>query len=454
MPGIVQMTQTVLLHPFVLAYVQDRLGRLLFLRIHGVVHRLIPRPERPDEISIRHSRHAVYPEAGMTLLEHILSKLQESTNQDLIRLCENVLCVVFNFWERNFQVRRGLMPVEMCSELKHSFFQRVAAYYSDLDRRNREPGTRVRLPDQTLRILALHNAMNDHNIEAVEVDLDTDLSLDDVASVSSMSGSTSTPDPRDLDIEMMAQEGEDATAVEDAVTGPASPTRGSNESRRDRIGVAGQEAPNIVQELDVILGEPEPPTPTWQTLLEESGARNRGEEEVWPRASTPVPGISRASSLAQAMPRPVRRPTDIEAGTMPRREEIVYRPRRSRTRRNRMDVAYRVTRLSNHGAEFLTRSVASLIKSILMLPVDVLFLRSLANWALASEASLGISVGMDARAAELWPLLDLSGLRSLHFWNTWGLSLGLEALVTLGVWRTTTRIALDLGRELCGWGQF
>ena len=454
--GIIQKAQAVLLHPFVLAYIQDRLGRLLFLRIHRMVHRLVPRPERPDGVSILHSRRFVYPEAGMTLLQRIRSRAQETSKQDIIRLCEDVLCVVFNFWERNFQVRRGLLPVEMCAQLKHTFFQRVAVYYSDMNRRNRDPRSRVRLPDQTLRILALQYTMSDHHIDTVEVDLATDLTMDDAASVSSVSGSTSTPDPHDLDIETTAQEVDDTAETVGAVLERASSTRESVEQGHMSPEVAGQDAPNTVQELDEILGEPEPPTPTWQTLVEESGARNEMEEETWARVSTPIPGISRASSLAQAMPRPVRRPTEVEEGPMPVEEENIFRPRQSRGGKGgrRVGVRYRLTRLSTHGAEFLTRSVASLVKSVLMLPMDILFFRSLTNWALASEAGLGSKLGMTARAADLWPLLDFSGLKSMHFWNAWALSLGLEALITLGVWRTTTRIALDLGIELCGWGQF
>ncbi|RVX73996.1 hypothetical protein B0A52_02886 [Exophiala mesophila] len=238
------------------------------------------------------------------LLRRIRSRAQETSKQDIIRLCEDVLCVVFNFWERNFQVRRGLLPVEMCAQLKHTFFQRVAVYYSDMNRRNRDPRSRVRLPDQTLRILALQYTMSDHHIDTVEVDLATDLTMDDAASVSSVSGSTSTPDPHDLDIETTAQEVDDTAETVGAVLERASSTRESVEQGHMSPEVAGQDAPNTVQELDEILGEPEPPTPTWQTLVEESGARNEMEEETWARVSTPIPGISRASSLAQAMPRP------------------------------------------------------------------------------------------------------------------------------------------------------
>lgn len=336
------------------------------------------------------------------------------------------------------------MAVEMCPSLENDIIQRVTVYYIGMQRENQTATRENRLSARTMRMMALQNALNDYHIDQDDADAGTDLSTDDVDSLSQSNASTSTPDPQDIDPELTLNNtrlavppDEDATEEPTGLhTEPEAPIRSERANRSDSA--------NIVEELDVVLNESRPAIPL-QAMLD--GAAESTTPDTWARASTPIPGISRASSLPHNLPRPVRRPTDIE-------ERLVYRPRPMRSSRQAEDGLYRVTKLSTHAAEFFARGSASLVKSMLMLPIDLLFLRALAKSVLTPEKNADGSLGIVFSVRNVWGVLDISSFKSLKFWNAWFLGFGLEGLIGLAVWRTTTRVALELGSELCGWGHF
>lgn len=111
--------------------------------------------------------------------------------------------------------------------------------------------------------------------------------------------------------------------------------------------------------------------------------------------------------------------------------------------RERQRRQHRVTALSNFSSDAFASHAACLITTAALLPLETLFVRSLA------AASFNLAESPARRG----------GVRTLFSWQGWRYSgallliLGLQALVSSTLWALGTGVALGLGRGKYGWGK-
>ncbi len=183
--------------------------------------------------------------------------------------------------------------------------------------------------------------------------------------------------------------------------------------------------------------------------------------------SPPVPGITRAASLSHAPLRPLRRPTisDQQVPTFRQREAARRQaagPRDSaNTNTNSKSGTYRVTMLSNHAAEALAYHATSLLESIILLPLDVMFTRSLARNFLARHQHHPLVPQLTTPSLSMsgiWPLglraqmRELTAPQEMRFWGNFLVTIGVQGLINLGIWAAGVGFTLSLG-ESFGWGK-
>jgi hypothetical protein len=122
---------------------------------------------------------------------------------------------------------------------------------------------------------------------------------------------------------------------------------------------------------------------------------------------------------------------------------------------------YRVTILSNHAAEAIAYHATCLLESIILLPFDVMFARSLARNFLARQSSSAgqqIASTTTPLTGEVWPLgmraqmRDLTVPQELQFWGDFLITMGMQGLTNFAIWAVGTQITLRLG-ERFGWGK-
>lgn len=176
-----------------------------------------------------------------------------------------------------------------------------------------------------------------------------------------------------------------------------------------------------------------------------------------PARSSPVPGIRRAASLPHATPRPVRRLTDLDQDDRPPSDEIYYIHSPLRSLRLRDDDLYRVSMLSNHAAETFANNIAGLAESVILLPLDILVLRSLSREFLSHHPSDQQMMRASSLLSDVWPLSsgfrvrDLGLSERLQFWGNLIITVGMQGLVNFVIWKGSTQLTLRLGDRF-GWG--
>ncbi|KAJ9606286.1 hypothetical protein H2200_009247 [Cladophialophora chaetospira] len=172
-------------------------------------------------------------------------------------------------------------------------------------------------------------------------------------------------------------------------------------------------------------------------------------------------GISRAPRLPAVTPlRPLRRPTISDQHVPTFREEVARRARENDQRSER-DVGandkvntYRVTILSNHAAEAFAYHATSLIEALVLLPLDIMFTRSLAANFLA-RATTPLLTNAEGRplTSDIWPVMGgFTVVQSLHLCGKFFVTVGAQGLINLGVWAMGTAVTLRFG-EWFGWGR-
>jgi hypothetical protein len=464
--GFLHGARNFVLHPFVLAYFQEICGPHLFTCIYILLRRIILKPDRADQISLQYSHHSdeLLDEANASLISANKMKQQDHGPQTLAESLRVFFPAIFQLWDRILQTRRAPLPVDLTEDIEAELMNRSAYYYQELLRENRGLSPEQRRPRQMLRLQAIRSAFGDYSLDPEHDLLDSGWVDDVVGLYSNSNASTSTPDPQDLfspedlleqpaDEQPVNAEARDATEHVQIADHHINPDE--REVTTDNLAsIAVVEA---TESSSIPIPSAFEPTIPLETLLEERPADTQGSPEL--RALTPVPGISRAPSLPQVTPRPVRRPTDLGEDPRPIREELIRHQAPPRVLRNSDDSQYRVTTLSNHPADTLALSLASLITSILMLPLEMMLLRSLTRNFLISRLNDTGSAGRDPSLADIWPLSprmglkDLGVLRSVGFWGNWFLSLGIQGVFSLITWTASTHITLRLGRRF-GWGKF
>ncbi|OCT45923.1 hypothetical protein CLCR_00420 [Cladophialophora carrionii] len=174
---------------------------------------------------------------------------------------------------------------------------------------------------------------------------------------------------------------------------------------------------------------------------------------------TSVPGISRAPSLRGiAGMRPVRRPT-VSDQHVPTFRDEVNRRRQEPDEHSQQDTnfdTYRVTILSNYAAEAFAYHATSLVESIILLPLDIVFMRSLARNFLARHSNQQMA-NTAPLMGEIWPLglraqmQRLSVRQEFQFWGNYLITMSMQGLTNFAIWAAGARITLKLGEKF-GWG--
>lgn len=159
---------------------------------------------------------------------------------------------------------------------------------------------------------------------------------------------------------------------------------------------------------------------------------------------TPEPGIVRAVSLTEIPPRPVRRPTEI---TEPEFDEelqasLAARFRQPR-RKDRDGVLYRITRITVFPVDSFAWHASSLLTSIAMLPLDIIFSRTLASWYISTTMD---STAILPRQKTAWTghmsVSTFSGL-TMSTMKIIVLSYGVEVLFRGASWLVCSRTAMN-----------
>jgi hypothetical protein len=179
-------------------------------------------------------------------------------------------------------------------------------------------------------------------------------------------------------------------------------------------------------------------------------------------ASTPEPGINRAPSLPSESIRPHirRRPTVLEnrgavAGSLRSRTPSMDEPVvRRLTKDNSL---HHVTILSLLPADALALHASNILTALLMLPIDMYYIRVLARSFLSAS---GLSGESHVTRGDLWPTSPWLGLREVGLGGSCSLAarilltFGFEHIVTTILWKRLVKLVLRQGRRLFGWGLF
>ncbi|KIX97681.1 uncharacterized protein Z520_06459 [Fonsecaea multimorphosa CBS 102226] len=486
--------------PFVLALVRDLIGNYLFKKVYVIVRQMVAKPDRPDRISLQSARNLNLETASVELEEAIFGDSGEMGPRSMRETIQAIIPASLWFWVRVIQTQRVPLAVELSPNIEIELLGRSAMHYRALYRQNRELDLR-RAP-RTLRVMAIRAAFHDFNLDPDHSMIDIFELADDVSFLASSSVSTSTPEPENL------------TLFTEAVTGPgtASEARGDTEpeiAQGERQSgnnqtVDNANAENLLvwsdthEETDdpdrplpfsggpTVDGESVQPTVPLETLLEpvlhdtaDSGelrpaspvpaTPDQGSPVIeipsqgsplqrTPSPISPIPGISRAASLPHTTPRPVRRPTVIEQDAPAMGDEMLQRRQpQSKDTRKADESLYRVTVLSNHPAEAFAHYMTSIIESIVLLPLDIMFLRSLTRGFLTQQSEDQHMARASSLLSDVWPLTsglgvrDLSMVQRLQFWGNFFLTIGMQGLVNFVIWSVGTQATVSLG-ERFGWG--
>ena len=117
---------------------------------------------------------------------------------------------------------------------------------------------------------------------------------------------------------------------------------------------------------------------------------------------------------------------------------------------NTPSMAHRVTILSSHPVDSLASHLASMITTIAFLPLESLYLRSLASSYLASR-SFSPTLHSDVRALGVWGGGG-SATDILAYIGKLSLMMGVQAAVNASVWGVISGAAIRMGKGFCGWG--
>ncbi|ODM24294.1 hypothetical protein SI65_01998 [Aspergillus cristatus] len=112
--------------------------------------------------------------------------------------------------------------------------------------------------------------------------------------------------------------------------------------------------------------------------------------------------------------------------------------------------AHRVTILSSHPVDSLASHLASMLTTVIFLPLESLYLRSLASSFLSSRGSSS-ALRSDVRALGAW---GGGGSRTdiLTYVGKMALMMSMQAAVNASVWGVISGAAIRIGKKFCGWG--
>ncbi|KAJ5113331.1 hypothetical protein N7456_001865 [Penicillium angulare] len=178
----------------------------------------------------------------------------------------------------------------------------------------------------------------------------------------------------------------------------------------------------------------------------------------------PVPEMPNMPNMPNILPDGVEEPHDDDATSLPplmattEVDDLLPNPEAllpSQTQQapqptNQSSIAHRVTLLSAHPVDSLASHLAAVISTIILSPLESLYVRSLAHSFLALHPSAAAQV---------------SDLHPMHLWfggRTWSdafaycgrlvLMRGMQTALRAGVWGFLVGSTMRIGRKFCGWG--
>ena len=466
-------------HPLVLSYLLDQFRESLQSGLQGIIRHSIPVPDEPDFISDKYEKsnchmyneesfRASMPGFGWDVDAKRRYYGPKSFSESLRMAFAGVSKLTYAITGFPLPLKPHLTP-----ETEVALKQLCDLRYGVLWRENRQFTEAQRLPDSIVRRRAVEEALSKFGVDPA---LDA-ISIDDWSSrwISDRSNddSTTTPDPQDL---FPAARGDEANFASEALIneGRSSPTVAADTTSPD-----GPATQADTTSSNIALVVPEEPTsrtsdvgevlPTAADVVEHFQQSIPLETLLLPmdaenhtQPSTPIPGISRAPSLDQALLRPVRRPTDIGPDTESELLPWLNRPFDSASLPEDVieepddPIQHRVTWLSCYPAEVFTFQASTLLTSLLMLPLDMFYHRTLARAFLGSSRMTNPAA---RRMQEnVWPTNPWLGVGAMGLWGgcvfvkNLALTFSVQAVASSLVWYGSKRFALSLGRGY-GWGK-
>ncbi|KAI1612293.1 hypothetical protein EDD36DRAFT_440744 [Exophiala viscosa] len=487
-PSLLAYAARLLFTPFVLAYIRDQMGQYLFMPIYTLVVDHVVRPVRPDRLSLQGAN--VHSTNEITKHRHLDTRLElrQYEPSTWVETFGAFFPAMSWLWQKMLQTQGASFAIELTPKIKEDLYLRSCHYYQDLVRRDRELPSSPRREPEELRGMAIRAAFTDFNLDPDRA-MGYITEMEDDMGISGSDASTSTPEPEEALLSMFMEDSRHEDIVRDRLADERQPdiearhpqsspdmTTEESQPRVDDQGETFTEIRRADSGHDTpSTGHMTQPAVPLETLLEPVSSST--EENTWGRPSTPIPGrlesayalsipsspsdipipgISRAASLATTPLRPVRRPTDINEDDRPWRDDLFYHPRPEKRVRHEDRGTYRVTLLSNFPADTLAHGVASVVTSTLLLPIDILFLRSLVENFLR-QPPLGVhTTHTSILLGEPWPLgfffQTEHGSRWLQTLGNWSITLAMQSLVKILMWRASTQCVLYLGRRF-GWGK-
>ncbi len=467
-------------HPFVLSYIFDQFRESLQSGLYAIIRHRVPLPDEPDTISEKYgfSSHAFQhdddllrasiPGFGWDVDAKRRYYGPKSFSESLRMAFPGISRLFHTFTSYPPPVRPHLTPAN-----EEALKVLCNLRYGVLWRENRQFTEAQRLPDSVVRRRAVEEAFSRGGIDAT-VDA---ISIYDWSSSwldrPEHDDSTATPDPQDLFSTTEVNENtltsgptfrEAQSSRFEAAELPTSTELiaeildASTDSHSPITGDANDTAASVDSVAVPIATDTErfQPTMPMQTLLL---PLNPGGEELPP---TPTPGINRALSLEQAPLRPLRRATDIGADSTSDVVSFSSRPfeiaglQEDAIEEPDDPVQHRVTLLSNYPAEVFALHTSTMLTSLIMLPFDIYYHRTLARAFLGSSRIANPAARRILN--DVWPTSDWLGMNALElrggylFFRNIALTFGMQALVSSLVWQGMKRSVLFLGRGH-GWGK-
>ncbi|PWY93659.1 hypothetical protein BO94DRAFT_486999 [Aspergillus sclerotioniger CBS 115572] len=111
--------------------------------------------------------------------------------------------------------------------------------------------------------------------------------------------------------------------------------------------------------------------------------------------------------------------------------------------------AHRVTILSSHPVDSLASHLASIITNVMFIPLESLYLRSLATSYLQSTRA-PVALRADVRAMGDWGWSPRSDI--FAYLGKIALIMGIQVAVNASVWGVISGGAMKIGKRFCGWG--
>jgi hypothetical protein len=127
--------------------------------------------------------------------------------------------------------------------------------------------------------------------------------------------------------------------------------------------------------------------------------------------------------------------------------------------RTRELTRHRVTSLSNYPADAFAYHTGMALTTLMMFPLESLYLRALARGFLQNPATrtgavaAAVGIGADVRRLGAWFGGEGGLMGRLRYAGVMVLIWGIQAVVSAGIWGVGTTVAVWIGRSAFGWGR-